>query len=989
MPHPIAEPLEPRRLCAAADVLVRHGTAANDGADLAETVLAPATVSPATFGKRFATALDGQAWAQPLYVQNVNVTRGPAPGVHAVAYVATLHDSLYALDANTGAVLWQDSFLNPADPTRTTPAAGVTAQPSDQIGTNAGPEQGILGTPTIDPVTGRLYLVAATREVRGADVHFVQRLWAVNLADGAPAVAPAVVGDTISNGPRKPFTGYVYVAGPIVAGTGNNGPTAAVATAYPNNDGWASAPAGATTPVLAFNALTQAQRPGLTLLNGRVYVAFGPHSDYSPYYGWVIGFDAATLALTAAWVDTPTYAGIVGNGGPGWTAQGGIWAGGSALTTDGTSLFVTTGNGAFNPDPANFDPAGFPRDHNFGDSLVRLDPDPASSPTNPNGNGFGLRVADYFTPANAYALDVLDLDFGSTAPTLLPDAITTPAGHPVLVVGGKESRLYVLDRTDLGKFDADYPRAVAPFTADADPRPYDRVVNEYAGNGTAVNSKARGIYSTASYLNGTVYVGQATTGLLAFDAADLAAGRPPVPKQVSQPFAFPDPTLTVTANGTAGGLLWGMDYANSALVAYDAADLSAPLYSSNAVPADAYAGGPKFAVPTVANAAAYVGTTAATLVGYGIRPAALTAATFAAPTTLAITPAGRLTWATRSPLAALFRVDRSADGGATWATLAYVPAATTAYDVPTTSADAYRVVAVNGSAATAPSNTATLAPATTVGPLTGTPIGTPGSYANRGNTIAKAFDGNPSTYFDAPTANGTWAGLDLGTPRAITAVAYAPRSGYAGRMVGGAVQASTTPDFSAAVVTLFTITATPTTGRLTTQPVGVAAAYRYVRYLSPTGGYGNVAEVQFLGPTAPAPVRLTGTAIGTPGSWGNRGNTIAKVFDGSTSTFFDAPTADGNWAGLDLGAPAVVRQIAYAPRSGYTARMVGGAFQASDTADFSANVVTLYTIAAVPPAGRLTTVTLPATATPFRYVRYLAPAGSYGNVAELQLFGTA
>ena len=80
---------------------------------------------------------------------------------------------------------------------------------------------------------------------------------------------------------------------------------------------------------------------------------------------------------------------------------------------------------------------------------------------------------------------------------------------------------------------------------------------------------------------------------------------------------------------------------------------------------------------------------------------------------------------------------------------------------------------------------------------------------------------------------------------------------------------------------------------------------------------------------------LTGTVIGTAGSYQNSGNTAAKAFDNNINTYFDAPTASGSYAGLALTATAVISQINYAPRNGYAYRMVGGQFQGSNTADFS------------------------------------------------------
>ena len=289
--------------------------------------------------------------------------------------------------------------------------------------------------------------------------------------------------------------------------------------------------------------------------------------------------------------------------------------------------------------------------------------------------------------------------------------------------------------------------------------------------------------------------------------------------------------------------------------------------------------------------------------------------------------------------------------------------------------------------------------------LNGLPVGTAGSYNNAGDTFIKAVDGNVATFFNGATANGNAVGLNLGTPTQVTQVQYVPKSSAPGRMVGGVFQGSNTADFSAGVVTLFTITTAPAAGVYTAQPVTAAGAFQYVRYLSPAGSYGNVAEVLFDGvpvppaattsPTPAAPpagsTALVGMAIGTPGSYGNGGNTIAKALDGNLASYYDgaAPgtAAAANWVGLNLGAAAYLTQVQYAPRSAtYANRMVGGSFQASSTADFSADVVTLFTITTAPAAG-VYTVQPVANAPARQYVRYLSPAGSYGNVAEVRFAG--
>ncbi len=162
-------------------------------------------------------------------------------------------------------------------------------------------------------------------------------------------------------------------------------------------------------------------------------------------------------------------------------------------------------------------------------------------------------------------------------------------------------------------------------------------------------------------------------------------------------------------------------------------------------------------------------------------------------------------------------------------------------------------------------------PAGSVG-LTGTVIGTPGSYQNDGDTAAKAFDGDGNTFFDAP-AGTAWVGLDLGAARSVTQVQLVPRAGYAGRMVGGTFQASNTADFSSGVTTLYTVKAVPAAGRFTAAAVTAAGSFRYVRYLSPAGGHGNVAELAFAGRPAP----FTDVDIGSPAKAGSATTTAAGV----------------------------------------------------------------------------------------------------------------
>ena len=128
--------------------------------------------------------------------------------------------------------------------------------------------------------------------------------------------------------------------------------------------------------------------------------------------------------------------------------------------------------------------------------------------------------------------------------------------------------------------------------------------------------------------------------------------------------------------------------------------------------------------------------------------------------------------------------------------------------------------------------------------------------------------------------------------------------------------------------------------------------------------------------------------LGTAGSYsGTTNDNKDKVFDGNVNTFFDAASGDASWAGLDLVSNKKITGVRFYPRANYSDRMVGGKFQGSSTADFSAGVVDLYTIATAPAYG-WNCVNL-TNATAIRYVRYLAPINGYGNVNEVEFYGTA
>jgi Bacterial Ig domain len=260
---------------------------ARTGQNLAETILTPATVNPNQFGRLFVQPVDGNVYAQPLYVSNLQI----AGGVHNVVFVATEHDSVYAFDADSTAganadPLWHVSFLNPA--------AGVsTINSSSDLGCeDLIPEVGITSTPVIYLSSNTLYVLARTKESGG----FFQRLHALDITTGQEKF-----GSPVTIQASVPGTGYGNVGGRMV-----------------------------------FDPLLQNQRAGLMLQNGLVYIAWASHCDYTPFSGWVMAYDARSLQQVAVWNSEA-------NG-----VAGGIWQSGAAPAADSDgNVFLATGNGNF------------------------------------------------------------------------------------------------------------------------------------------------------------------------------------------------------------------------------------------------------------------------------------------------------------------------------------------------------------------------------------------------------------------------------------------------------------------------------------------------------------------------------------------------------------------------------------------------------------------------------------------------------------------
>jgi autotransporter-associated beta strand protein len=645
------------RWCLSANVLSYHNDIASTGVNNNETLLTPANVNVNSFGKLATVALDGQVYAQPLVDTGVTVavgvnTANGAAGMHDVVFVATEHDSLYAIDAKQGdggAILWKRTFLDISTPgysgstpgtnINSTPVNGVSASSIStvtrgDVTVNIGSEVGITGTPVIDPNTSTIFLDVKTTEIIGGATYVVQRLHTINVADGTDRVVPYLIGAT-TNDNTNTTNIYVY-------GTGDG----AVTDPY-NNTG---------KQVVQFNALREANRPALSFVNNQVYVAWASHGDNGPYHGWVATWTmgATQLTLTGVLCSSPN------------DGLSGIWQGGGKLAfePDGSAFYFETGNGDGGAPVLNAQ--GFPTNANYNEALVKAVADPTTSPTNQNPNGWGLKVADYFIPYNVAALDGADSDFGSGAPIVLPDSAGIP-GHPHLILAaGKSGQIYVIDRDNMGHF--------SPIG--------DNVLNAVP-NGSGQNTppvQLGGSLSTPAYYNGKVYWNSAYSGL-SHSYMINSNGTLTATSQTAVNLGYSPGSVSISSNGTANGIAWVYDRNGNLLRAYDASSFSTELWDSgqHAGGTDSLGAAVEFAVPTIANGEVFAGTSSS-LVIYGQNQAANSVPNAPVLSATAISGSSiKLTWTDSTTMpntATAYLIEESTDG-TSYSVAATAPAAAT------------------------------------------------------------------------------------------------------------------------------------------------------------------------------------------------------------------------------------------------------------------------------------------------------------------------
>jgi uncharacterized repeat protein (TIGR03806 family) len=517
-------------------VLTFHNDNTRQGANTNETFLTPSNVNVTNFGKLFTYAVDGYVYSQPLIVTNLNIAN---KGVRNVVFVATEHDTVYAFDADSngdanGGLLWQTNLGIAA----ISPSSEYGTRYHAQGNTDLVPEEGATGTPVIDPVSGTIYLDAFTREVvAGVSTNYFHRIHALN----------------ITNGNEQPYSPVVVSASVPGRGVSGNG------------------------SVVNFLAIQHLQRPALTLAGGILYVCYGSHGDTDPYHGWIIGYNPTNLVKLTNYIfnTTPNATTAVFGGNAG---EGALWMGGNGLCVDtNTNLYFEVANGSFSANTNGGD---------YGDSFMRL------STTN------GLTVADYFTPYNQAAMQSSDTDLGSGGPVLLPDSVGSVA-HPHLIVGaGKEGKIYLVDRDNMGHYNG----------TDGVNGTDSQIVQSISG---AIGGG--GSYAVPAYFNNRIFYTGKTDNVRAFIITNGVIVTTPQSISPTSLGAFTGSPV-VSANGTNNGIVWATDpgaYLSSGpavLHAYNATNLALELYnSSQNLARDNPGGAVKMTAPTVAGGKVYVG----------------------------------------------------------------------------------------------------------------------------------------------------------------------------------------------------------------------------------------------------------------------------------------------------------------------------------------------------------------------------------------------
>lgn len=594
----------------AVSVLTQHNDNLRSGAILQETKLDTSNVNVNQFGLIASRDVEGRIYAQPLYVPGISI----AGKVRNVVCVATMNNWVYAFDADdlsAGAgPLWKRQVDRNPVPSR------FFGPNYHDISTNNNDPIGILSTPVVDPDSQIIYLVAASFDPTvlagpgaAAQNAFKQLLFALELSTGNLVAAAGSSNPVAING-SAPGVGYrdaIEVNNGVPVHKSANGATVDVTVANR-----AMTVTDAVNGKVVFSPMQHMQRPGLLLLNGLLYIAFGSHGDFDPYHGWVFAYEAATLKKRGAFCATP--------GG----AKAGIWQAGEGPVGDAAgNVYFGSGNGDSKPGAV-----GGP---NLGESFIRL-----------RANAASLDLDAFMTIIQDATDPVFDDDLGAASPTLLPDGF--------LVGGGKDGNFYLLDPSKMTRA-GDGAALVQQFlaTRGRGSRAEKPGVSTHHIHGSPVT------YESPNH-GVLVYVWGENEVLRAYqydptthnfpgqpnkrnvDGVSIAIGSMHASNDQRDRDGMPGAMLALSADGKQAGsaILWASlppfgdankKTVDGVLAAYDAAQIDnqgrfVQIWHSHQNPDDDPGIFAKFCCPTIANGKVFLATFSNKLRIYGLRPTA-------------------------------------------------------------------------------------------------------------------------------------------------------------------------------------------------------------------------------------------------------------------------------------------------------------------------------------------------------------------------------
>ncbi len=328
--------------------------------------------------------------------------------------------------------------------------------------------------------------------------------------------------------------------------------------------------------LINFTSNRQLQRSAIVLSGGILYIAFASYGDATPSHGWIIAYNASTLNQTNVFMTTPSYV----PGGLQMPGLGSIWQGGQGPAVDDSgNIYFITGNGDFN---------GFsdPMPADLGNSIVKLTSD--------------LKLVDWFSPYNNNDLNLNDMDLGSGGALLIP-------GTNLLIGGGKEGKLYLINMNNMGHFNPENDNQTVqppfPVFTESDPQGGHQIIGGP-------------VYWNGPY-GPLVYVSPMEASVKTYRLEGNIL-RPAAPASESNVTVAYGGWMSISANGDlpGTGILWVSEL--NVVHAFDASNLQNELWNSDMDHSRDYPGDvSKFSPPTIANGKVYLATISGYLDVYG------------------------------------------------------------------------------------------------------------------------------------------------------------------------------------------------------------------------------------------------------------------------------------------------------------------------------------------------------------------------------------